>query len=102
MPVGEGIDAGDAVVSFLADTTQLDVAFARIGTEATAKMGTATAAIDGTTGAVEGLTAEMAVGQRGAVELGEVTDLAGKKMRASMYEARGEMALLGEETGIKI
>ena len=99
---GQGIDAGDAIVSFLADTTQLDAAFNRVGGEATVKMGAATAAVEGTTAAVKDLGAEMAVGQRGAVELGEVTDLAGKEMKASMYEARGEIALLGEETGIRL
>jgi len=94
MPVGEGIDAGDAVVSFLADTTQLDVAFA--------KLDSTPARLAGANTAVEQLGEEFAVSARGAVRLGEVTNLAGQQVKASMNEARGELALLGDETGIKM
>lgn len=90
-----GIDAGDAVVSFLADTTQLETAIDRVGSQTPAKIGAATKS-------VEGLTEEFAVGAQGAQELGEVTNLAGEKVKASMYEARGELGLLGEEFGIRM
>ena len=96
------IDVGDAVLHFLGDTTQLDQAFNQVATEAGAKMGVATSAVQGTTGAVKELSTEMAVGQQGAVALGEITTLAGEQTRASMYEARGEIGLLGEEFGIHL
>lgn len=51
---------------------------------------------------VKELTGSMAVGQQGAVKLGEVTSLAGTKMRESMYQARGETQLLGEAFGIHL
>lgn len=135
------IDIGDAVLTFLGDTTQLDAAFAKVEAQAPAAMGTATTAIEGTStaaaglgaelatvgteaatvgaevpaamapataaiegaaAAVSGLNVEMAVGQQGAVEMGTVMSLAGEQTRASMYEARGEIGLLGEATGITL
>src|SRR5205807_1181391 len=102
MADGQGISVGDAVLRFLGDTTELDTAFERVGTEAESKMGRATNAIKGTTAAVDEMSTEMAVGQQGAVELGEVTTLAGTQARESMYQARGEAALLGEEFGIRL
>lgn len=96
------LNVGDAVLQFLGDTTQLDAAFNRVATEAGAKMGVATTAIQGTTGAVDEMSKSMAVGQQGAVELGEMTNLAGEKVKESMYEARGEIGLLGEMFGINL
>jgi hypothetical protein len=96
------IDIGDAVLTFLGDTTQLDSAYQRVGVEAPAKMAPATAAVTETSTAVEGMTQRMAVGAQGAVELGEVTTLAGEKAQFSMYEARGEAGLLGEAFGIHL
>lgn len=90
------LSVGDAVLTFLADTTQLDTAFNKIATEAGEKLGIAA------TGSIEGMSKAMAVGQQGAVELGNITDLAGEKVRESMYEARGEIGLLGEAFGINL
>lgn len=89
------LSVGDAVLVFTGDTTQLDQAFNKVATEAGAKMGIAATA-------VEGMTKAMAVGQQGAVELGDVTNLAGEKVKESMYEARGEIGLLGEAFGIHL
>jgi hypothetical protein len=99
---GQGIDVGDAVLTFLGDTTQLDQAFNRIADEAAAKMGAAADSVGQVGDAVDGVTKSMAVGQQGAVELGEVTTLAGTKARESMYQARGETQLLGEMFGIHL
>ncbi|HWX94493.1 MAG TPA: hypothetical protein VNY29_17825, partial [Terriglobales bacterium] len=87
----QGIDVGDAVLTFLGDTTQLDTAFARV------QAGAATSA-----DAVGGLDKQFVVAASGAQELGTVTNLAGEQVRASMYEARGEVGLLGEEFGIRL
>jgi hypothetical protein len=100
--MSEGISVGDAVLSFLGDTTQLDATFDRVGAEATAKMGVATTAVQGTTVAVSELSGEMAVGQQGAVKLGTVMNLAGKESKESMYQARGEAGLLGEAFGVHL
>lgn len=96
------LSVGDAVLTFLGDTTQLDQAFNKVATEAGAKMGVATTAIQGTATAVDEMTKSMAVGQNGAVELGTVTNLAGEQVKESMYEARGEAGLLGEMFGIHL
>jgi hypothetical protein len=96
------IDIGDAVLTFLGDTTQLDQVYDRVGTEAPAKMAPAAAAIQETSAAVGDMTERMAVGANGAVELGEVTNLAGETVKESMYEARGELGLLGEAFGIHL
>jgi hypothetical protein len=65
-------------------------------------MAPAKAAIDETSASITGMTKEMAVGQQGAVELGTMVNLAGEKSRESMYQARGEIGLLGEEFGIRL
>ena len=91
MADGQGIDVGDAVLTFLGDTSQLDHAFVRV------QQGAATSA-----DAVGGLDKQFVVASNGAQELGTVTNLAGEKVRASMYEAKGEVRLLGEEFGIHL
>lgn len=83
------LSVGDAVLTFLGDTTQLDQAFNKVATEAGAKMGVAS-------GHVEGLTKSMAVGQQGAVELGTTMNLAGEEVKESMYEARGSLGLFND------
>ncbi|HWX93375.1 MAG TPA: hypothetical protein VNY29_12160 [Terriglobales bacterium] len=89
------IDAGDAVLTFLGDTTQLDIAMQKVSAEVPASMGAAGQSVDV-------LNEKFVVGQNGAVKLGEVANLAGEEVRASMYEARGELGLLGEEFGVKL
>lgn len=96
------IDIGDAVLTFLGDTTQLNATFDKVGTDVPAKMAPANAAIQQTSDSVSEMTGRMAVGANGAVELGEITTLAGTKARESMYEARGEAGLLGEMFGIHL
>jgi len=96
------IDIGDAVLTFLGDTTQLEAAYERVGVEAPAKMAPAAAAIEEVGGEwqLAGQTAStagaemLAAGEEGA-EGGEV-------LRASTHEAVGEAALLGEATGIHL
>lgn len=99
---GQGIDVGDAVLTFLGDTTNLDVAFNRVADQAAVTMGKAAASVGQVGDAVDGMSESMAVGAQGAVKLGEVTTLAGTKARESMYQARGEAALLGEMFGIHL
>lgn len=107
--MAEGINIGDAVLTFIGDTTRLDQSFAKVQSTSTAVASSVTTAFEKTsTGAntaaasVEGLSEEFAVGQNQAQKLGEVTNLAGDKVKASMYEARGEIALLGEEMGVRL
>lgn len=89
------ISAGDVTFEFLGNTQNLDQAFNQVGPKAQAAFVPATKA-------VADLTKEMAVGQNGAVELGEVMTLSGEKAKESMFQARGETALLGEEFGIRL
>lgn len=99
---GQGIDVGDAVLTFLGDTTNLDIAFNRVANEAATKMGIAASSVSKVGNAVDGVSERMAVGQAGAVKLGEVMNLAGEKSRESMYQARGEAGLLGEMFGFHL
>lgn len=89
------IEIGDAVMHFWANTQDLDAAFDRVGAEAGTKLTPAVAAVDN-------LGKQFVVAGAGAKELGAVTNLAGEEVKFSMYEARGEVALLGEELGIKV
>jgi len=99
---GQGIDVGDAVLHFLGDTTHLDEAFTRVPAAAEASMGKAARSVAQVGDAVDQVTDQMAVGQNGAVKLGEITTLAGTKARESMYQARGELGLLGEMFGVHL
>jgi hypothetical protein len=45
--MAQGIDIGDAVLTFLGDTTQLDAAFDKVGSEAVTKLAPADAAVKG-------------------------------------------------------
>jgi hypothetical protein len=96
------IEVGDAVLTFLGDTTQLDAAFDRVGAEAPAKLEPASQAIKevGTNWQFAGETASTAGEQ--AIVAGEEMEEAGDKAAFSMREAKGEIALLGEEIGIKV
>src|SRR5438552_3007937 len=96
------IDVGDAILHCLVETTQADAGLAKFGAEVPAKLVPAGAAINDTAQAVSGMSREMAVGMNGAVELGNVMNLAGETSRESMYQARGEAALLGEAFGIHL
>ena len=69
-----GIDVGDAVFKFLGDSTNLDAQFDEVGPKAQAAFEPAT----------------------------EAAEEAGERMKGSMREARGEVALLGEEVGVRL
>src|SRR5438309_1472409 len=107
---GAAVSVGDAILRFLGDTTQLDAAFNKVATEAGEKLGVVAsggvkqldAAVTQASASVDDMSKSMAVGSRGAVELGDVTNLAGGKSRESLYQARGEAALLGEMFGIHL
>jgi hypothetical protein len=98
----QGINIGDCVLHFLGNTQNLDEAFNRVANEAATKMGAAASSVGQVGDAVDGVAERMAVGQQGAVKLGEVVTLAGEKAKFSMYEARGEAGLLGEAFGIHL
>ncbi len=68
------IDAGDAVLKFLGDSTQLDTKFDEVGPNA----------------------------EKAFNPAAEVVEEAGQRMQFSMKEARGEVRLLGEEFGIHL
>jgi hypothetical protein len=68
------VEIGDAVLRFLADSTNLDTKFAEVGPNA----------------------------ERAFEPAAEAAENAGERMKVSMHEARGEVALLGEEFGIRL
>lgn len=98
----QGISVGDAVLTFVGDTTQLDQAFERVGSEAQVKLAPANAAIEqvGQEWQFAGQTASTAAGEMFAAseEVAEGAELSASAMR----EARGEAGLLGEATGIHL
>lgn len=117
------IEVGDAILRFLGDSTQLDQAFVQVGETAETKLGPARAtlaeinaqltATGGT--AISALAAQRQYGdavllttkelvdaQREAKGFGTEAQVAAEKAAFSMREAKGEIALLGDEIGIKI
>jgi hypothetical protein len=91
----QGIQVGDAVLKFLADTTDVDRGFASIGPKARAAMGPANDALEEVQDNLD------ETGKR-AEDAGDGVEDAGKRTAVSMREAKGEVALLGEEFGIRL
>jgi hypothetical protein len=96
------LSVGDAVLTFLGDTTQLDQAFARIPEQANASMSAAAASVGKVGDALEGVSFELDATASNAAYAGGEISTAMDKARGSVYEARGEAALLGEAFGIHL
>lgn len=124
------ISIGDAVLVFSADTSQLDAAYTRINSGARSNLAPAQteaqrlaqglnvagdAAIEAGAGVakmgedatvasadVAQLGVEMEVTSNGARVMGEAMTLAGEKTKFSMYEAKGEIGLVGEAIGVTL
>ncbi len=92
---GQGINVGDAVLTFLGDTTQLDAAFDRVATEAEVKMAKAADSVGQIGDALDGVGPS-------ATSAGEHISRGMERARSSTYEAKGEAALLGEMFGIHL
>lgn len=92
---GQGIDVGDAVLTFVADTTQLDTKFATIGQEAEAGLRPAADALDDVAGGFKD------AGTAATAAVPPITEAA-EATKVNMYEARGEVRLLGEEIGVRL
>lgn len=96
------LDVGDAVLTFLGDTTQLDQAFARLPVEAEESMSAAAGSVGQVGDALKGVSFELdATASNAAYAGGEISD-AMDRSKATIYEARGETALLGEMFGIHL
>src|SRR3984885_15652278 len=91
----QGINIGDAVLRFLGDTTQLDTAFDSVGDKATRGLKPATEALGGVQ---DGFKDAGKAGEEAA----DTIEDAGQRTTSSVREARGEVALLGEEFGIRL
>jgi hypothetical protein len=89
------IEVGDAVLRFIGDTSQLDETFNTLGTKAQAGMKPATDALDDVS---DGFKEAGAASEKAATEIED----AGERSSASMREAKGEVALLGEAFGIHL
>lgn len=85
---GQGISAGDVVLRFLGDTTSVDGAFDHV---------VARAKDTGDELQDVGSKAEASF-----APVGDAAEEAGERVSSSMGEARGEVALLGEEFGIRL
>lgn len=100
--MSQGIDVGDAVLHFLGDTTQLDAAFNKVADEAGAKLGPVNDGLQEVAGNWQfaGQTATLA----GEATVEATAEASGgvKMLRQDLYEARGEAALLGEMTGVRL
>jgi hypothetical protein len=99
---GQGIDVGDAVMHFLADGTQLDAYLASLDTKVPAAMEPPKAAVADLTQTLGGLGTYFGqVGKEGELA-GEEIAVGMKKASFSMKEAKGEIGLLGEATGVHL
>ena len=94
----EGIDAGDAVVTFLADTQQLDLAFDSLGDKAQAAGAKAQAGFSGFDSVIE----DQAQAWDGLTPRVEEFDSQIQETNVDMMEAKGSMMLMGEEIGVRI
>lgn len=97
-----GVDAGDAIVSFLADTTQLDAALSGVGARATAGLGPVETAVNNTSESFNQLDNNAEDAIKKVEEIPDRVIPPVQKMDFSMREARGSIALLGEEVGVRL
>src|ERR1700758_5328869 len=96
------IDIGDAVLTFLGDTTQLDAALNRVGAEVPAKLAPAEAALGGLGAGARQFGEELdATGENAEFSRETIKNAMGKGMSATA-EAKGEATLLGEAFGIHL
>lgn len=93
--MSQGIQIGDAVLNFLADKTQLDAAFASV--EAGAENAIKPAAVD-----VEVLENRIKELELELKRMAEEFESAGHRAAGGLREAKGELALIGEATGVHI
>lgn len=96
------INAGDAVLKFTADTTQLDQAYNKIQGQATESLGAADGAVKKLDASTKQTTEDFTFLGQSGLEAGNEVAAGADKAAFSMHEAKGETALLGEETGIKL
>lgn len=117
------IEVGDAVLRFLGDTTQLDASFAKVGETAEASLAPAALTLEKlneelVASGQSALTAyeaqrqygeqveltslQLIEAQREAAGFGTEAQIAAEEAGFSMREAKGEIALLGEELGVKV
>jgi hypothetical protein len=96
------VDVGDAILRFIGDTQNLDLAFDTVGAQAETKLAPVNAQLTqvssnwdlaGTSATAAGAEAEVA---------GEEMSAAARLTAREMREAKGEIALLGEEIGIRL
>jgi hypothetical protein len=90
------INVGDAVLRFIGDTSQLDATFQSLPGKAQAGIGLIKTEIDGVSGGLKRVAADA------DASLGSEVPAAAELTRAQMREAKGEVALLGEEFGIRL
>lgn len=89
------ITVGDAVFNFIGDTSQLDQAWNKVETDAVTKAPIVQGEINGIGGAYEQAA-------QAALTFGQDSQVAAEQTTFSMKEARGSVALVGEEIGVNI
>ena len=96
------VDIGDAVLTFLGDTTQLDTAFDKVASDGVNKLQPTNAELQRMTGNWQATgAAAVEAGAEGEIageQVAEGARLAGRELR----EAKGEAGLLGEQFGIHL
>jgi hypothetical protein len=92
---GQGMSVGDAVLSFIGDTTRLDESIDSLPQKVEAGVSRAS-------GSLDGLQSSFDATGDSADDAGEEVQEAMGKSSGSVREARGEVALLGEEFGVRL
>jgi len=96
------IDIGDAILTFLADTSQLDAAFNRVGAEAATKMAPTAAAVQSVEQGFAEVGATAAIAGAAGQAAGHAIEEGAEVSRKTIHEAKGEAGLLGEMFGIHL
>ena len=96
------LNVGDAVLTFLGDTTQLDQACARVEDNVDRSMSAAADSVDQVGDSLKEVSFELDATASNAPYAGGMISDAMTKAKASTGEARGEAMLLGEAFGIHL
>lgn len=100
--MAEKLDVGDAVLTFTGDMTQLDLAFAKVNATVPTALDPAKESATDLSNTLSGLGTYFGQAGEAGVEAGAQMEQGLHRGAAAAREAKAEMALLGEETGVRI
>jgi hypothetical protein len=100
--MAEGLNVGDAVLTFFGDTAQLDLAFDSVQANTQTKLEPTNAVLKEVAGNWQFTGQAASTAGNESLAAGEEMEVAATKASRASFEAKGEIGLLGEEIGVRL